>query len=41
LKQQAADYTKYQDVRREMVAKGLTTDAFEDYMLRKTGLDKF
>lgn len=41
LKQQAKDYEAYQNMRREMVAKGLTTDAFEDWRLRQLGLDNF
>lgn len=41
LKQQAKDYEAYQNARREMVANGLTTDAFEDWNLRRLGLDKF
>lgn len=41
LKQQADDYKQYQAIRREMVAKGLTTDDFEDWRLRQQGLDDF
>lgn len=41
LRQQAKDYEAYQNMRREMVAKGLTTDDFEDWNLRQLELDDF
>lgn len=41
LQKQAQDYDAYRKMRREMVAKGLTTDEYEDWKLRKLGLDKF
>lgn len=41
LKQQAENYNKYLDAKREMIAKGLTTDDFENWMLKQQGLDGF
>lgn len=41
LKQQAENYNKYLDAKREMIAQGLTTDDFENWMLKQQGLDDF
>lgn len=41
LKQQAENYNKYLDTKREMIAQGLTTDDFENWMLKQQGLDGF
>lgn len=41
LKQQAENYNKYLDAKREMIAKGLTTDDFENWMLKQQGLGGF
>lgn len=41
LKQQAENYNKYLDAKREMIAQGLTTDDFENWMLKQQGLDGF
>ena len=41
LKQQAENYNKYLDAKREMIAQGLTTDDFENWMLKQQGLGDF
>lgn len=41
LKHQAENYNKYLDTKREMVAQGLTTDDFENWVLKQQGLDGF